>query len=520
MFVIQKDKNKIKKPKKGFTPQKFAKIIIIIFIIAGIFIFGFTYYFANMLKSAGIVPPIQLPKYVSFNASLKSQDILFNNKALYIVPYALFNYSASNITSVNITARLLDSKPPNHIYILNWSGECVDCGYNNNFVENLSFQLFAMHIINSTNPIHIISESNLGSLNSSDYLFIINGRMPQYLFNNTPSGVSLIQQILDNGVTVIYIGGNFSRTLTSQSVVVPAVNIPSFLATNTSSLINKIIYNNITYNQNLSFKLSSGKLLNDMSYEPVGNGYIFLFPNYLSSFPNMNIAANFFGSFMFNDSWIPSISSGARSVLINYSSKEQGNIGLLFNFTTLFFNKPTMTMLNSSYIDVIMDAHSIGGLIYIHHYLFKPYFSVNGTLDMPSDTSPGVPVPTQATIFINHSTFVEPHIDIYSLNMTYISSAPPIFAKNLSSTFSFFENFTPTVSKGFYIVQLNGYSGQHYASGLISVPPLDISLIIGNYTQGRFLFVAFAGGKPVSNVTARVMLNNNYSENVIIRNGL
>ncbi|MGC8694056.1 MAG: hypothetical protein ACP5RI_00320 [Candidatus Micrarchaeia archaeon] len=504
-------KNNIKKNEK-FTPNRFIKIIVIIFLILGIIILGTVYYIASMFKTAGIVPTPSIPKYISFTANLKSQDLLSSFYGSYIVPYILINYSASNITSLNITARLISSKPPDHIYILNWSGECINCNKNNAFVENLSASLISMNIINSSNPIRIIPESDLSILNSSDYLFILNGQMPQYLFNQTPSGISLLEQVLDNGATVIYVGSNFSKTLIAQSVLVPAQNIPSFLSTTSYS-------GHSIYNQSLPFILSPGKLLNDMSYTQVGNGYIFVFPNYLNTFPNMSDAANFFSLFMYNNSWIPNIATTSRNLTLNYSSNEGGNIGLLFNSTHLVNSGYTISQLNSSYVEAYILQSSYGPY-FLKRYLFKPYFTApNGTIDMPLYASPGFPISSQITIFEKYSTFVEPHFDIYTLDMQKISSIPPIFAKNISGSFTFYENFTPEISKGFYIVQLNGYSGQHYASGLLSVPPLSVSYLIGNYTEGKFLFFATAGGKPISNVNAIITLNGNYSENVTINNG-
>ncbi|MGC8687881.1 MAG: hypothetical protein ACP5RQ_00560 [Candidatus Micrarchaeia archaeon] len=502
--------------KKKHHINKFTKVILLLFIIFAVFLIGFTVYFATLLKNANITPIQPIPKYIAFNAKVVSEDILYYNYGRFFVPYALFNYTASNITSINISARILPEKPPSNIYILNWSGYCYNCGNLSDFKNNLNSSLSLLGVTNSTNPVKIINENMLDSLNNQDILIIANGRMPQYLFNNTIEGIPLIQQILNNGVTVIYIGKSFSKTLTYPSLLIPAQNIPSFLSTSQNTSNQNI---GPYPNQNLSFSLTNGKYLNYMSYISVGNGYFFVFPDYLNSFPNTSAASSFFAPFIKDAMWIPNIDAAYYSVPINYTPKTSGSFGLLFNVSNLLANNATINKINSGYIITTIIVHSIYNINFTTTYINKLSVSTNGSISLPFYSSPGVPINSSITLFINHSTFVEPHISVYTLNMKQVSSVAPVFAKNLSSTFTYYENFTPTVSKGYYIIEVNGYEGQHYASALTSVPPIFISLVLGNYTGGKFLFTAFSGGKPVSNINAIVTLDNNYSENVIINNG-
>jgi hypothetical protein len=502
------------KKKKGVN--KFIKTLLILFIIITIFLIGFTVYFATLLKNANITPLQPIPKFINFNTNIVSEDILYYGNGKIFIPYALFNYSASNITSINISARILPEKPPSTVYILNWSGYCYNCGNLSDFKNSLNNSLFLLGITNSTNPVKIINESMLGSLNSQDILIIANGRMPQYLFNDTFQNIPLIQQILDNGVTIIYIGGNFSKTLIVPSLLIPAHNIPSFLATSQNP---PSLTAGPYSNQNLSYSLVGSKYLDYMNYINIGKGYFFVFPDYLSSFPNTSAASSFFAPFIRDAMWIPSIDSASTSIPINYTSKTSGSFGLLFNSTDLPADNFTINELNSDYIVTKIIAHSIYNINFTVINNNKLYVSTNGSISLPYYSSPGVPINSSITLFINHPTFVEPHISVYTLNMKQVSSVAPIFAKNLSSTFTYYENFTPIISKGFYIIEVNGYQGQHYASALTDVPPIFINLILGNYTQGKFLFTAFSGGKPVSNINAIVTLNNNYTENITINNG-
>jgi len=504
----------IKNQQKKKPINKFIKLIIIIIAIISIFLLSLIIYIGVMFKSAHITPPTPFPSYVKFAAYPIYQDILYYESGRVLIPYVLYNYSASNVMLINVSARILASKPPDHIFVLNWSNECSGCGNVTEFIKDLNNSLSSYGITNSTNYVQVINQSALGSLNSQDILFIVNGRMPQYLFNNTIYGIPLIQQILNNGATIVYVGGDFSKTLTTPSLLIPSQNVPPFLSTSAMNTTGPYA------NQTFSFVLSSGKKLNFMSYEAVGNGYIFVFPDYLDSFPSISNASDFFASFIESDDWIPSIDSAYSSLPINYSKNASGRFGILFNATLLPALNSTISKLNSAYIKTTISVHSAYNISFNTSLLNKLSVSTNGSISLPYFVSPGVPINSTISLFINHSEFIEPHIDVYNITMAKVSSAPPIFAKNVSSTFTYYENFTPQISRGFYIMQVNGYQGQHYASALMSVPPIYINMLMGNYTLGRFLFSAFSGGRPVSNVNAIVTINGNYSENVTINKGL
>ncbi len=455
----------------------------------------------------------------TYSVALTKQMLLATNNATLGIPYALFNYNTRNVTNLLISVNLFTSPPPTSVYLLNSSNECFSCGNVGQFSQALSAYLTNYTIFNSTNGLQIVqpTTSALEGIKTNSVLIIPNGYLPDFFLAGS-NGTRLMDVLLSRGVSIIYIGQNFSKLISSQSVLIPDQNPPSYLSTfSTSSSAQTTFYFNKP-----TFTLAGGARYGPVSYESASSGHLIVFANYLSSWTTPAQAASDVATVIFQSFWVRSITGGSASIQTQ-SLNSSGTQAILMNQSELPYSAALANLYGSTYGRIVLEASNDSfsdtkGISYKTMY-FRPSYSVNGTLAIPNETFPGQPITAQMQISVNSQQQIEPHIDIYTTNLTYVQSLPPFFTKTISSNYTFFNTFTLSLPAGGYVAELNGFSGQHYAVSYFTVPGVSFNLLLVNYSIGAFIFSAYAGGKPLSNVTANITLGGKYPETVVINNG-
>jgi hypothetical protein len=420
-----------------------------------------------------------------------------------------------------VTAAIYVQSPPTSIYILNTSNECSNCGNMNAFTSALSKDLANYTILNGTNHLTTLqlTAASVEGIKSDSILIVPNGYLPDFMLSGA-SGATPLDVLLGKGTTIIYIGQNFSRLITGQSILVPVFNLPAYLAT---YIPTQAPSQTSYYFTHTTFAFSGGDIYGPLSYVNVGNGHIVAFSNYLSSWPTPQDAASDVAATIFQGFWLSRFTSGTVSMNLAAPYSRSGSIGVLLNSTHYVYSPllPSVYATGFGRVAIVASNNlftSPTGTSYKIIY-FQPKYSLNGTLDLPNVTSPGQPITSEMQINVKAQTQVEPHIDLYDRNLSYIESLPPLFSKTVSGSYTFYGTFSFSLPAGVYIAQLNGFSGQHYASAYFSVPGVIFSLLGINFSQGTFTFSATAGGVPVTNEAANITVNGQYPETVYINNG-
>ncbi|MCW6159721.1 MAG: hypothetical protein LVQ95_01370 [Candidatus Micrarchaeales archaeon] len=507
---------KVEKEKKKLSVKK---LIIYAAIALGIFLVAISVYAGITLRSVSLTPPSNAPSLQpTLSASFLKQDILYADNGTTFIPYALFNYTVTNATFLFASVSILSSRPPQEYYLLNSSNECISCGNTTAFEDSLNKYLSVLG--SNAVQVQVVSPGLVSAIPNDSVLIIPNGRLPDFMLNNL-NGKTLLESILDRGVVVIYIGRDFSQLVSSQSVLIPDPNPPWFLATGGTGQQANSSY----YFSSPSFAFSSGRTIGPITYEPVGAGYMIAFSNYLTSWPNESAAGSDVVSAIAQHFWINVIAQGITYFQLPSASKLHNTLGVLLNMTSLPSDPATLQELDRgyAYAEVYATYGQPSSTTKVptasKQFSFQPKYNVSGSFDMPNSTFPGQLLNATITLLINSKQIVEPHIDIYTKDMQYVTSLPPFFSRNLSQPFTFLTTMKMPVGTGSYIAQVNGFAGEHYASAYFTVPSLYINLYNANFSNATFYFDAYAIGRPVTNVTAQVSINGQYAQNLTIDNG-
>jgi hypothetical protein len=211
----------IKKP-----PKRLIMIIAAIFIVLAI---AFIYLGLSISAALKAAPPTSQPiqffthKPVS-STGLISQQLLSYGQGALVIPYLLLHYSASNVSSMSVSVSLYQRPPPTgNVYILNWSNQCVGCkGFDvNGMVVALDKDLANYSAISPSSGVQLITAQQLPNIQNNSVLIVVNGRLPDYMAKAYTSGIPMITYLMEKGITVFYVGRNFSQVIAPQSVIQP-----------------------------------------------------------------------------------------------------------------------------------------------------------------------------------------------------------------------------------------------------------------------------------------------------------
>ena len=105
-----------------------SKIIVAALLMFVVVIGVFFVYFAALIDSlANLTSSPALPA-PTLSGYLNSQLVLSYNNGSYEVPYVSVLYNTSNSVQLNAEASIYKSPLPTHLYILNYSAGCFECG--------------------------------------------------------------------------------------------------------------------------------------------------------------------------------------------------------------------------------------------------------------------------------------------------------------------------------------------------------------------------------------------------------
>ena len=265
--------------KKSLLNERSVQFTIVLLVVIIVAFAGFALYVQSRLNSARTIQ-VPIPVNPTVNYRIVSQDTLFYNYSSSYVPYLLVNYSTTNAFLVTFNYTVYTKSPKlGQVYLLNWTGQCYECGNPRSIITPLIRNLTKDGVSNQT-QVQIITQQSLQYLSPGSILVIMNGLIPDYMVNSYVDGQQLITYLMSKGVIIVYVGGDTSHLISSQNLVVPASNLPSYLITgvNTRKSTNSTFFTNTT---DWGFG-SGGQIYGPISYIDYGNGTILGFANYPS----------------------------------------------------------------------------------------------------------------------------------------------------------------------------------------------------------------------------------------------
>ncbi|MEM3841300.1 MAG: hypothetical protein QXN59_01225 [Candidatus Micrarchaeaceae archaeon] len=503
--------------------KKYRNYIIIAVVIL-LVAFGGIAYLAITLKSdisalapVHKAPPPAIPTTLQYN--ITAQQALFYSSGSSIAPYLRIGYTETNLSRIYINVSLYKRPPPKNFYVLGVQNECINCGNIYLFIQDLYSELSKYNIANSTN-IANVSISSVLSIQNYSVLVVPSGLIPSQLLSNIPgSNVTVLQSLLNRGVSIIYIGKNFSNSLIAGSIETPNTRLPYYLITNPTNATVRSSY----YFDNPTFTFANGAEYGPISYENVSNGSIVAFSNYPNSWSNESSEAIDIAHAISALFWLPRFANGYANQTIPQNSSS-GAIGIaMSNYTYPFSGEQSISQLNSGYGRIVVynnyNYTPSAGSIYSYQYFF-PEYSINGSVSIPNTVIPGYSVDGEFTIYTHSSSPIplQPHLEVYSMNLSRIEAISLPYSSQ-SGNFTFYKSFLLNLPPGSYILSLESFSDAVYGSALFSVPQISISPISENYSSGQFKFRIAADGQPLQGIPYSIKVNSLYPSNGTIYNG-
>ncbi len=500
------------------------KLIVLAIVVVFAVILAAMGYFALSLRSSLSSLPQPAPVHApptALSASLTGQNLLAYDNNFSYVPYASFSYFSSNSSNITINATLLKGPPPSSVYLLNPYPTCVGCSNAASVESILGEYLYRYGVVPEPSYLMNVSQANLTSIPGRSIIIMLNGLMPQYMFNKViGTNTTLLQYLLNRGDSIVYVGQNFTNVLLDTGVIVPNPHLPLYLLTG----LPQPYHGSGFYFANSTYSLTEGSNYGPLTYVNVANGSIVAFPNYLSAWPNATSASADIARAVSMMFWLPAYASGSTTIKLNPYSNTTGSTGVLMGSPPIQYSASAPSRLNAGSLRVVVYNSANYSLSPRSRYVVlaaTPSYSSNGSISMPGSVIPGrstslvLEVDTGSSVPVS----VQPHISVYGLNATEVTEIPLQYF-NAAGNFTFLKSVPFDIPPGRYIAELQSFSGRIYASALFNVSPITITLQYANYSSNRYSFFLQSAGLPLSGIGYTISVNNLYKSEGAIDHGL
>jgi hypothetical protein len=515
------------KKRKRSNLRTIAIIVLIVVLIAatGITYLGVTV--VSTIKSIIQPPRNGTTPQPSISTLLIEQDLLSYNSIRQYMPLVLLKYSSYNVSNINANASLLAYPAPSRIYILNISNECFYCGSSSEIEAELYKKLIEYNMIKSPTDILTIYPSGLLSIPNDSLVIVLNGLMPSTFFSKVSENLTVLDYLMNRHTSILYVGQTFSNMLLPDSVVTPSTYNPGYLVTDQFSG-NSLTRSNYYFNRS-TFRFDNGTVYAGyLTYINIYNGSIAAFPNTPNAWQSPTQAGDDIARAVQQMFWLPRYAYGTRIITTPNTANSMAEFGVVMNATRLNYSAsfaPTVDRNGSVRVVIAANAiYSYGASNSVYSYInTKPLLYNNGTLGITASmvTNQTVSLTFSIVTHSNTPVNIQPHLTIYDMNLTQISTTPLSFIHNVSNNFTFllpYQRLVLPPGRG-YIIKLHSFYGTEYAGAFFNVSPIVLYLVSANLTADKFYFSVTSNRQPVSNLGYTLALNNQYQIKGVIKNG-
>jgi hypothetical protein len=493
-------------------------IVIAIVAILAIALFAYVAFAFRSIRAApSAIPSTATPQ---LSILLVGMGQLWYNSALNLLPYSEISYKSSNITTIYVNSTLFEHPPPQNIYVLNVSGSCYNCAPLQSVITYLNQDLHSYDAIPNRSSLALVSMQNVTTIPDYSALVVLSGAMPLSFLSPYGNSTSpLIEQLLNKGIDIVYVGRNFSVAASGSVLVpVPASNIPPWMAYGgPENYSNTGFY--LTHSQ---FYLRNGTTYGPVSYVNRFNGSLLVFPAYLTSWRNASDSAADIAKALSQLFWLPQYAHGSTELNVT-ATGASGIFGFVMPQTASNYTSSTAPYIPQAYAKILAynnASYSLGkGSTYVSaSYTLTP--ALNGTLSIPTRIIPG----TQQSAFITVSTGSNSivterlHMVIYNLNMTEVQSLP-LETFNASGNYTFIKPIYFELPPGSYVAEVRGFYNKIFGAALFNMTPINISLKNANFTSRTFLLGIASQRQPLIGINYTINLNGLYPYSGSLANG-
>jgi hypothetical protein len=470
---------------KSTAIRTIALVVLLLVILGGGFVL-------LRLVSVSVAPP-QAAKPNVFSGSLdfnvQDYEVLstLQGDSPMRVGYFLVSYAGGNLTALNLSARIFSERPATQAFLLNYAREGAD-----------TYPVFRRQLIESMRsegiPINDIDMAQLPSLPGGAILVVPTGYMPKELLGI--DSTFDYTQLLDRGVTIIYVGFPFDKTALDSNGLTIALNSSavSFSKGKTASTDGFGLYDPqyVAASRSANSGLETGDTLyGSVSVLREGQGALLLLPQTIDGGwrGDGEAAAKDIARLIREEKWLTPVSSANISVDPNPAQRT-----VLSLFTTPFGADSGFAEFDVSAADLDgtprrmvevfkMEKKQLGEMSprdpqTVPYYLSGQRTRLNIELKEPSPN----PVKLYIRLYKDGSQLQEDELELGLTNPT--TEKPTDIQVN--------------AEPGTYVARVEDLSGKVYAATELDVTGLNVRVNRSNWQAGKFSFFLSAGGQPVT----------------------
>ncbi len=495
--------------------------IIIVAIVLLLIVGGIVLYVQGQIRSLPTVNATPTGP-ISGSLSISQYGMLTYNNSNYLVGYAKVGYSQSNSSSSNLTVAIYPSNPSEPVYLVNLEGYCVQCFIGSSLFVALNASMHRYGLYLGSSSLNYVDINKLSTIPHNSTVIIPSGLIPNILLPNSTYNEKCtnyenisIMTLLGNGDTVIYVGRNFSRsvscsgqamqnTVQEYSALLPYSN---FTASSSS--------NSIFFFSTPTFALKSGSSLGHVYATPILNGTLVLFSNYPSVGWNNSVEnlALDIAKALKSRFWMTPLATGTVSI----PGAPSGTTTLFTTSTAIKYYPSVSDEINSSYALLMLNLSNPSGFRDLE-LPFRYSLRQNGLLSMPAVVGLSQPLTIGAQVFNqSQNATVSTFVLVLSSNLSSAQSNPIYMGQTgQQAVYEFPQFFLPS---GYYVARLSDQKGLIYSSALFYVSNSSITQSNFDFPNATFSFLASSNGHPVSGVAYTASINGAYPVNGVIQNG-
>ena len=508
--------------------------VIVIAVIAVILI-------NNAISSAlsSYHPPIP-PSAIS--SSLSMQNAFFGNYAnsTAFAAYAKLNYNETNASYMNFTLRVFKTDPVPKIYLVDTDNYCINCFLGATMQQELQHYLSQYGLILNQSSFNYIQLNNISSVAPNSIIIVPSGLIPLSFLpiqNSSLSGYNScplhynysIINMLNKGDTILYVGGNFSRTVScGQQIIQTPQSIINQLASigigtrpaNATDIRVAREQKYLTFNAP-TFLFTGGYVAPASTYVNVFNGSIVALANSPSKgWKNASTLSRDIAALIDLHYWNDELASGSTGIIAIKNRSSSGQITLVTNTTQASLQALTNISLSNTYVLASAYFYNSANQLKENNNVFK----VNGLENGYINTTAAMPqtiseyVSAQATnITSNFDSF---HIYIY--NLSYEEPVQYLFIGQMKPNVTFIKPIAFSLPGGYYIASLIDSNNDTYARAIFRIYPTNIISLFNQsaFITKNFTFSLHSGGYPLNGIPYGISINGQYVQNGTVNNSI
>lgn len=497
------------------------RIAVIAVVVLAVLFFGLVAFVHSAISSIAMHQPPPVPTgKVSGSVSVLSSGVLTYNFSKYAVEYSRLGYSEANASGATASLTLYSANPAEPVYLVNVESYCVQCFLGTTLLVDLNSSMHRYGLLLNGSSLNYIDINRLSGLPPNVIVVLPSGLVPNILLPNVTysercssfSNVTLAS-MLGNGDTVIYVGRNFTRSVSCSGQIAQDTQQETSWVSTFSNSSSYVFPPNVLYLSNPTFFLEQGQMYGPATSTSILNGSLVVLSNYPSEGWNgsASLLASDIAKVIASRFWMDQLAQGNLSLPV----VPRGNDTVFTLNSMMPYGNSVSQEINSSYGLLTMTLSNPDSF-QEYEVPLRYRLRQNGIIGLPPLVAQTGQVDIEAEVYNASNRVVIAQVPIY--NQSFDLAVSPIPIGQIGDT----PLYKPTsfqLPSGYYIARLSDERGSKYSSALFFVSNATIVPVSLDFQNGTFAFSATSDGQGINGAEYQISINNAYNSSGYVNDG-